>query len=769
MFRTKLNAKTMGLLMFASSPMALSQNAMAQDSGSLAGNDGIAFDKSAHGAAPEVHGGIEEIVVTARRFAETAQKTSLILSVLNRDDLDGITDVRQLQTLDPGVQTALGGGIPQTYIRGVGTAVITTGQEASVAYNADGVFLFSPLMISPLLYDLERIEVLKGPQGTLYGRGASGGAINIITAGAKLREIEGFIEGELGNFERWRVAGAMNLPLGDTFAVRFAGQHVQHDGYLSDGTDDQKMTSGRLRLLWAPSPAVTLRLGADVSHMGGKGPGSSIRANPTNDKWIGGLDPRLDTGPFFLGGTSLITLPPLAAPFLDNDQWSVNAQLDFNLGFATLTVLPAYRHMKASYLNFVPGFQDRQKQLTKEKTIEVRLANRGDMITWVLGTYFIDNDQSNYSDAPQEMVNAHLIIDSEFINKSYAFFGEATVSINSYFRLIGGVRYTHEDSKIYGANNNTFFPNTDDFNPFDPMTNPTGDIGDYLFSGRRAGSAITWRSGAELDVSSNSLLFATASRGFKGGGIYSNAPGQPFQFDPEYVTAFEFGSRNRFLSNTLQVNAEIFYWRLKDQQHTFLAQNPSGTPALATVNAGRAHMYGASLDVVWQPTRNDRLHGAVEYTGSNYDSFVRFQPAFTLMASSLCDVTLSGPSPFDLATTDCSGKPVVRAPKWVASAGYERSFNLANDDKLIVAGDMTYGGGRWTSLLYTPLSYQDSYALFNASLSYEATSVKATLTAWIRNIADKRVMATADHFIDNYTRPVLAPPRTVGATLHYSF
>lgn len=757
MFAIGSSRKATCLLMLACSPIAFAQSAMAQTE-----------QPSSAPAEEQEPAGVADIIVTAQRFTETAQRTPLILSVISADDLKGISDVRQLQSLNPGLQVASGGGFTQTFIRGVGSAVVVAGQESAIAYSADGVFLFTPSMAAPLMYDIERIEVLKGPQGTLYGRNATGGAINIITSGAKLGKVEGFVEGEIGNFDRWRATGAVNLPITDTLAVRFAGQHVEHGGYLSDGTDDQDLTSGRVRVRWEPSSAVTLTIGADVSTQRGNGPGSSLNPNPTNDKWLGGYDPRADTGPFFTGGTSLFSLPPNPAPYLKNDQWSVNAQLDVDIGFATLTILPAYRHEKADYLDYVPGFQDKQFNTTDEKTIEVRLANRSDRLKWVLGGYYIKNDQSNFSQVRQELFGTSFLANQGFDLNSYAFFGEATFSVSDQLRLIGGLRYTHEKTSTSGRVNEQFPPNTPAFNPFNPVTNPTGEFGDTVFAASASANAVTWKAGAELDVSPSSMLFATASRGFKGGGNYVN-PGFDSTYKPEYLTAFELGSRNRFFDNTLQINGELFYWKLKDQQQTFLSLNQNNFPVLATVNAGKAHMYGGSVDIVWKPTPNDTLRGAVEYTHSKYDSFSRILPAFAVFPSTVCTVTPGGVGPFAPTTVDCAGQPVLRAPKWVASAGYEHRFELGNGNTVTFNGDMTYGSGRYLTLNYTPLAYQESYALFNASLTYEASEIGLTVTGWIRNIGDKRVMANADQFVDFYSRPPLMPPRTFGGSIRYAF
>lgn len=201
--------------------------------------DKAAASDSSIGAAAS----IPDIIVTASRFSETIQRSSNIISVINPDKLVGITDVRQLQTVDPGVQLGVSGGITNVFVRGVGSFNVQNNQSASVSFNVDGVSLYTSTMITPSMYDIERIEVLKGPQGTLYGRNASGGVVNVITNGAKLGAVEGYVEGEFGNYDQRRLTGALNLPLGETLAVRLAAQHTEHDGYLSDGSDDQDQTT----------------------------------------------------------------------------------------------------------------------------------------------------------------------------------------------------------------------------------------------------------------------------------------------------------------------------------------------------------------------------------------------------------------------------------------------------------------------------------------------------------------------------------------------
>lgn len=767
MFARELSPRVMCWLMLACSSMALAQSAMAQTEGPTGVAAGASTQSSERATRAEDQGdtvGLADIIVTAQRFTETAQKTPLILSVIGAEELKGVNDLRQLQSVSPGVQISGSGTMFQTFIRGVGSINILNAQESAISYNADGVFLYTASMITPLMYDLDRIEVLKGPQGTLYGRNASGGAVNLITTGAHLGKAEGYLEGEIGNYSQRRLVGAVNLPLGDNLAVRIAGQHVEHDGYLSDGSADQDVTSGRIRIRWEPSSTVTLLVGADVSHQDPVGPGTSINPNQTGDKWVGAFDPRARVAP-----STLSALPPYAPPFLKNDQWSVNAQLDVDMGFATLTIVPAYRSENVHYLTYSAGIADTQIARTRQKTIEARMANRNDKLKWVVGAFYLKSDQFLAANPRQELLGTNAYSEQEPDLTSYAFFGEATFSVSDVFRLTGGLRYTHEKKATPAFNNERFPPNSAALNPFNAVTNPTGDQADFVVLGRASASAVTWKAGAELDLSPSSLLFATASRGFKGGGTFVNRPGLNSSYRPEYVTAFELGSRNRFFGNTLQINGELFYWKLKDQQLTYLSFNEASQVILLTTNAGKAHMYGGTVDVVWKPTGNDTLRGAVEYTESKYDSFVQKVPRLFALPTSACGITFSGPGPFSSTTLDCSGLPVLRAPKWTASAGYQHRFDLGNGGDLTFNADMTYASGRYLFVNYTPLGYQGGQALFNGSLTYTAPNQAVTVTGWIRNIGNERVMTNAIQSNAAFSRPALAPPRTYGASVRLTF
>src|ERR1700737_2431535 len=224
--------------------------------------------ESADGAA------LEEIVVTAQRREENLQRAAIAVSAITgslMSDANAIK-VQDLTQLVPSLQVSTAAGpYPLFYLRGVGNFNGNAFSDAAIAFNVDGVYISRPSSTSGTFYDLDRVEVLKGPQGTLYGRNATGGAINVITH-EPTDELSGEATIDFGNYGAKNFNGVLNAPLSPTVAARLSVQSTQHDGYMSDGTDDDKGRAARLRVKVTPNDALTIDTSADYYHQGGKGP-----------------------------------------------------------------------------------------------------------------------------------------------------------------------------------------------------------------------------------------------------------------------------------------------------------------------------------------------------------------------------------------------------------------------------------------------------------------------------------------------------------------
>jgi iron complex outermembrane recepter protein len=726
-------------------------------------------------SASTEEGGLSVITVTAQRREEDLQRAAVAVSAVTGDSLvqQSITEATQLTRLVPALQVAPAAGATQIYLRGVGTFGANAFAEQGVAFNLDGVYLDRPAAPAGLFYDLERIEVLKGPQGTLYGRNASGGAVNVITAKPKFGDVSGFLTGEYGNYNTFKTQGAINLPLGDQMAVRIAAQHAEHDGYFNDGYDDEdtQAVRGQIRAEFGP---VELNLSADYAHVGGKGIGGTIMPLlfDEDDERLGVSDPQVLAA--YLSRSPTAPVPQTVARsdgYQDNDFFGLIGTMNVDLGFATLTVIPAYRTTDIDTISYASSFLIDVVESSKQSSVEARLANEGDRLTWVLGAYYLD--LSINADQLYDQGNNSTRINSDLDTNSYAVFGQATYSLTDTFRVTGGLRYTLDQKQQ--LTNQVARPFVGFVPPgppaFTPIfaTIPSTAVTDIEFE------RVTWKAGVEYDAAPRSLLYASVATGFKSGILYS-AVGQNYS-EPEALTAYTIGSKNRFLDNRLQANLELFYWDYKDQQISGLgpvqvATTPGGPifgPVFLTQNAGSATIYGAEFELLFQPTRNDLFSANLQYLKTNYDD-LRFQ-AFSssgIAPASGCVVTPTAAVTITpiarVFNIDCTGKPLPNSPELALNLGYEHTFDLGASGRIIAGADTRIETERFLSIDYVPLASQGGHMMSNARITYETDNGLFSLTGFINNIENELV------FSNTIQSPVkvgvfynqIRPPRTYG-------
>jgi len=308
-------------------------------------------------------GGLAEIVVTAQRREESLQKAAIAVTAVTGDDLtrSGITETSNLGKLVPALVVQPTGGTTSFFLRGVGTNSQNSFSENAIAFNFNGVYVGRPTAPAGVFYDLERVEVVKGPQGTLYGRNATGGAINVLPKKPVLGKfgVEGLAE--YGNYDSKKGFLAVNVPFGEVAALRVAGQVVDRDGFISDGYDDDKGEAVRASFLLKPSDIWSINIVGDYYHQGGKGGGavllpSKAFAVPSVNDRVSISDPRALAA--INGYASTLFAPPFCAGgfivsgcienarsdgYLDNHFYGLSAQVDGDMGFATLSVIPAWR------------------------------------------------------------------------------------------------------------------------------------------------------------------------------------------------------------------------------------------------------------------------------------------------------------------------------------------------------------------------------------------------------------------------------------------
>lgn len=777
------------LLASSAFAMILAAPAYAQD-----GGEGDDFEDVDSITEQENAGiGLSTITVTANRREESLQDVSVPVNAIDGDALlnRGIVATEDLSSAVPALQVQPSGGSGLgLFLRGVGTRPGNSFAENAVAFNFNDVYLARPTSVGGTFFDLERVEVLKGPQGTLYGRNATGGAVNVIPKRPELGAVGGSFTASYGNYDHVLVSGALNIPLGDTLAIRAAGQISERDGYLSDGTSDESVQAGRLSVLFEPSSLFSLTIVGDYSHQGGKGTGSVVLpaadgrydAPPLDDR-VGATDPRARAVPIeyaagvfappFCGGFGgfvrsgcVMVAGDLGEPFLDTENYGISANFEADLGFATLNVIPAWRQASSDFVSYVPGFLLDVTDDSEQISLETRLSSNTDgPLEYVVGAYYFKEDQNAVNRFSQGEISTTLFT-PDLETESFALFGQATFSLTDTFRVIGGLRWTNEDKTQVTSLGRGDEGMVDPYNP--PLTD--------TFTGEQSFEKVTWKAGLEFDVGLDSLLYANVATGIKSGGFFVAAPPDN-TFEPEELTAFTIGSKNRFLDDRLQLNLEAFYWDYKDQQISFvggLVDENTGQLVNTgiTRNAGQAEMYGVELDGLFQLSPFDLLSFNVQWLEGEYKDFQvdLFGPS-PAPPPTTCDIleTNAYPGGF-LSTTSCAGRPTLNSPRWSFNLGYEHTFELSSGLELIAGAQTTIESSRYLDVDFSEESLQGGYMKSDAFLTLESIDDDWSLTAFINNIEDEEILASSN------TRPILnikygalRPPRTYGLRANLRF
>lgn len=714
---------------------------------------------------------ITEVVVTAQRFEETAQRSSLSVQVLGSEALErvGVTQVVDLVKMVPGLQIGTGGGAPQIYIRGVGDFAASALSNPAVAVNVDGVYVARPQGMNGGFYDLARIEVLRGPQGTLYGRNASGGALNLVTQAPSLSRTSGYGSVSLGNFDLRQVEAALNLPLSETVAVRGAVQVVDRDGYLSDGTDDDDRRSGRVRMLWKPSENFTLLLNADLTKETGHGPGYVQLPRNGADPWRSASSPEANARLAATPPIGFLVSPVGTDFYRDNRFWNLSAEATWDFGPATLTVLPALRDVRISERNYPAGLRNTiPKATSRQGSVETRLSKTTERLKWVAGVYWFnedqDADQRIYQGFLQDNIGAY-----SPSTESRAAFGQATLNVTDTLRLIGSARYTEDKSSVNGSirtNSPSGLP------PGTPLPALLANFG-----GHRTFHDTTWKAGFEYDVADSSMLFGTVATGFKAGGF--NQTVAPMDtYEPEKLTASTLGLRNRFLNNRLQLNLEAFHWKYKDNQIAHVVFDPLGNINLVTQNAGKATIQGINLDLVARPSSADTVHAFLEYNDASYDKFV-YSSAYSIFGTPLFNPASTGcpvGTPYagslfgtQLINVDCSGFGLPRAPRWTGSFGWDHALTFASGANLVLGVSGQYVGKRWLGFEFVANQRASSYTTLDVDLTWMSANDSWSVAGYVRNLTDKAAYTggAVQGFAPPLVYATIAAPRTYGLRLRY--
>jgi iron complex outermembrane recepter protein len=755
----------------------------------------LAFGQLA--AAPEGASpvpGLEEIVVTAQRREETLQHAALAVTAVSGDQLAraGAVKVEDLTQLVPSLQVSPSAGpYPLFYLRGVGNFNGNALSDSALAINLDGVYVARPSAASGMFYDISRLEVLKGPQGTLYGRNATGGAINVIT-NKPTDVFSGEFTADFGNYRAKNFDGYLNVPFSPMVKARLSVQSTEHRGYMSDGTDDEYGRAARLQVLVTPTDQLSINTSGDFYHQGGKGVGATLLQQGV-EGFVGGNARTGNTSPainaiyaqtfYFPAGD---TLGPLLSKTLlvspshtnvqqDNDFWGLSTNVDWKTDVGTLSIIPAYRHSKLDFTNTAAGFLIQQEETDKQGSLEARFAsNTNQPFTYLAGLYYLNEkiDVANVTYDQQYNASAQQFAPS---TRSYSAFGRMGYAFTDTFRLNAGLRFTDDHKSFDGTLRaaSTVCPGAFIPPPFGPqfcfggigqVTAPSAPIVQHASDSWRQ---TTWRAGAEYDVSNSSLLYAAVETGFKAGGFFFSHDDPTYQ--PEKITAFSVGSKNRYLDNRLQLNGELFYWIYKNQQISHVAVDSTGTVIFPTNNVGKAKMKGFEVEAQYLLTPGTLITTDVDYLDAVYDNYVYLYPNLGAPPVSSCPFALSGGGAN--YAVNCSGSRPPQSPRWSANFGLQQTVSVGYGS-IVGTVNTHFQTETLTGLEFSALEEQPSYWLTNATLAYRAPNDRWNITGYVNNLSDRTVIAgTFPNPLAGatLTAATIRPPRTYGVRFGVKF
>jgi iron complex outermembrane receptor protein len=769
----------------------------------------IPFAVTAVAQAQGRAGAIEEVIVTAQKRAEDVQDVPIAISAITGDVAAkiGVINGMGLAQVVPGLQMNRQTNGTTGFLRGVGQPSTQAGTEPAVAMYVDDVYMMGANVQIAQFNDIERIEVLKGPQGTLFGRNATGGVIHVIT---KKPTDEPEFQIKLGYANYNKPSGAIYAagPLTDGFMASFAAWgEDQQDGWGDNFTTGnetylQDDYGGRIKLLWEPSDATSVLASFDYDDYYNQQAVYFRPAplNPTSGR------------PQTTSNAGAVSIPPPDIydtfenldPIASVEQMGGSVKITHDFGPMQFVSISAYRESEAEQLFAQDGanFARLNPNLIYEVetfTQEFQLLSSADSrISWVAGLFYLD-DQTDITRfqfsgflpmVASGFANETSGAESELGTESWSAFVQATLPITDRFNVTGGVRYTKDDRDMSGRTVN-FSP--DGTRKATEATNSGID---------ESWDNTTFRLALDYQLTDDVMAYVAWNRGFKSG-QFNSIIGPDFlgsvpaartidpPVEPEELDAYTIGIKSQFLDDTLQVNAEAFYYEYDNLQLQAVQLIPGGGTTTRLTNAAAATIQGIDIDVTWLPVERLTLRAAVEFLDGEYDDFPNGQFfVYNAAAGGNCAFTPAPPPapvpcggaalpPNYDATTgnwNLKGNQTIQSPEFSSSltaiysiplAGGDLDFSLNwyHTDEYFADADNGLGQVFPSSQRN---NMQDALDLLNGSITWYAPGDRWSLQLWGRNRTDEEYWSFANE-TGTVTKNTPAPPLEYGITFTMNF
>lgn len=759
---------------------------------------------------------LETVTVTATKRVSPLQRTPVAITSLSSADLDKahVQTIQDVVHLVPSFQATSQGdhGVITMTLRGIGNdSAKTEYADPEVAMFVDGIYAPRAEGAAALLFDMESIEVLRGPQGTLWGRNSTVGAVNMQTAKPVLGEKSGSFEAGLGNYNRFGARGAFNMPLTDTLALRFAFAHERHDGYVDyqappnlslasqqaaaapviaawntahpanpmsfqplnpnlfaqggQKYNAQDQTAARLSLLWKPSSQLSWNLSYEQFIDRGT-PNMNLMQDPRpgQEFWSALID---------------------TAPALKRDVHTVRSRIDYAIspdlalayvaGWSRFTGSGTFDQDGGASVptSFTSGatYQEDRTNWSKYTNYshELTLQSTGKRdIDWILGLYYAAEDNGIRFDIPimngtqQGTVGwqGSFIQPKETV-RSTAGFGQLTWNATDALHITGGLRYTSDKRENIGGTNNGWtgdatVPQVPVSVSSDPLAAGSG-FGTYQHNdGSYTAKKTTWLARINYDFTRDFMGYASVSTGYKSGGLQDG--GVPY--GSETLTNYEVGTKNTLFGGAVRWNNAIYYQDFKDFQFSAPITNPDGTHSLATSNADGAKVYGFESEFAAKLSENDRLQLTLAYTKTKLGHLIGGSNDYALPPCAVPGIS---------NCLDVTGHEMPHAPKFAAQVLYEHTFRLANGDSVTPRASLHYETSSWLSVFNLgDGDRQKAYTRTDLGLRY--TSHRDWYADfYVRNVEDGKIKTNAQNSFGGIWQSQYLPPRTFGVNVGVYF
>lgn len=721
-----------------------------------------------------------EIVITATKINTSLQEASLSASAITAESLkeSNITEITGLNGAVPSLVVAKsGGGERMVTIRGIGSETPENlNSQPGVSYHIDGVYIFNSIAANAAFVDVGQVEVLRGPQGTTFGQGSTGGTINVVSREPGLGKYG--LNGEigLGNYNLLNAELGMDIPMGENLAFRVYGQRQKHDGYAYatdvEGydryeLDDQNQTSWKAMMRWEPLDNLKVTLATIQYDSATNGPAQKNVLDPVDD-------PRILTQDYpgrsivqtqlYYGTVALdldfATLKSITSyQKLHSEQsWDgdgLNADL-----FSDVTYWVGANPWETGFFNYdhVALWQSDNESWTQE----VNLASNGEgAFNWILGGVYLwsKNDQYivEYRAADDQLVRPPLPVDTPWndpqvldltyaslqsaTRKAWAAYFQGTYDFSDKFAVTAGIRYNHDEYSGTSDSSNGEVP---------PYTS-----GPYLQPSVSPGletNEVTGKFALEYKFTPVNMLYASYTRGFKPGGLNGTSTsyvnfgwetGIKPTYQPEVVDSFEIGSKNRFFDNALQLNASAFYYKYKNMQ--FLDEDAI-LYGEGTANAPSANIYGVEVEATWRITDTLRLEGSVSNLHGKFDEdYLALDPVDALAAQNAAGYPdwlfwsnyYAASVARESARMNINGNKVPKLPEWQGSASLVYNGQVGPGE--LTAKVQYQYRGEFFYRVFNNAFYDTTpaYSQVNLYFRYAPEGTGAYISAAISNVFDE--------------------------------